>query len=129
MSYKSSGHVLTLTAPAAGVTAGVPTFIGTLFVVPRITAASGVSFDADVAGIHALPKTASQAWAEGQKIYWDVANARCDSGQLNGPLIGTASQAIGSGAGETTGYVRLSSLPQVGEIVHLRARVTIANVN
>ena len=126
--FVQDGKVLTLTAPTGGVTAGTPLFHGALFVVPRTTAAQTVSFDADVEGVHALAKTASQAWAQGQRIYWDTANSKADSSPNVGPYIGVASQTIGSGSGETTGYVKLDPFP-VGSIQSLRTRVTTAEVN
>lgn len=127
--YVQEGDALTLTAPTGGVVSGTPCFVGGRFVIPKTTAAQTLPFDADIEGVHVLPKTASQAWAEGQRIYWDMTNSKADSGSLSGPYIGIATQTIGSGSGETTGYVKLDPWSGTGSIQHLRARVVIADVN
>lgn len=103
------GLVLTLTAPTGGVTSGVPLLIGALLVIPRETVAQGLLFDGDLGGVHALTKVGSQAWTEGQKIYWDAGNSRCTN-VVAGQFIGVAVAAVGSGAGETTGLVRLNGI-------------------
>jgi predicted RecA/RadA family phage recombinase len=127
--FVQPGRILTLTAPTGGVTSGTPCFIGPLFVIPLTTAVAGATFQGMVEGVHALTKTASQAWAELQKIYWDVANSRCDSSPLVGPLIGNAAVAIGSGSGETTGYVALLECAPYGEVISIRRRLTTAEIN
>lgn len=126
--FYQEGDVLDLTAPAAGVTAGVPTFANGLFVIPRTTAASGVAYTADVEGVHAYTKTGSQGWAEGQDIFWDATNSRFDSTPGIGPFVGFAAKTIGSGSGDTTGYVRLCC-HRTGGVFHVRARVVTADIN
>jgi predicted RecA/RadA family phage recombinase len=128
--FISQGDVLTLVAPAAGVTIGVPVLIGGILVIPQATAASGVTFDAYVVGVHAYTKTASQAWSLGQQIYWNTSTAVFDSDSSTGPLVGVAVEAVGSGAGETTGKVRLTTnAPLSGGTFSVRKRFTVAQVN
>jgi predicted RecA/RadA family phage recombinase len=128
--YVQQGDVLTLTAPTGGVTAGVPLLIGSLLVIPRTTAAQTVAFDADVVGVHAYTKTASQAWSEGQNIYWNTSTAQFDSDPTTGPLVGVAVAAVAGGAGDTTGTVRLTTnAPTGGGLFTVRKRFTIAQVN
>jgi predicted RecA/RadA family phage recombinase len=87
--YVKRGDVLTLTAPTGGVTIGAPIFVANVFCIPKTTVAQTLSFDADVSGVHSLTKVGSQAWSEGDRIYWDVANTRCSSDATVGALIGS----------------------------------------
>lgn len=128
--YIQPGDVLTLPAPSGGVTAGTPVLIGGILVIPKTTAAQTVSFDGDVTGVHSGTKTASQAWTVGQAIYWNTSTSKFDSNGSTGPLVGVAVEAVGSGAGETTGKVRLGAVPYVGAgVFHIRKRFTTAEVN
>jgi predicted RecA/RadA family phage recombinase len=104
--YIQSGDVLTFVAPAGGVTSGVPVFIAGQFVIPMVTAAAGANFEAMLEGVHKLTKTGSQAWLAGQKVYWDLANSRCDTDPTVGPFIGFSTAAVDSAAGSTSATVR-----------------------
>jgi len=107
--FRKMGDTITLTAPSGGVTAGLLYVIGTLPVVALNTAAQGAKFEARVNGEWTLPKVGSQAWTEGQKVQWDAGNARCSNATTGGFFpIGVATVAVGSGAGETSGVVRLN---------------------
>lgn len=103
----SEGKILTLTAPEGGVTSGVPVKIGTLVVVPQVTADAGASFAAASEGVHSVTKVGSQAWTEGAVVYWDAGDARFTTTAADGYPAGVAVEAVGSGAGETTGKVKL----------------------
>lgn len=105
--FVQPGDVLDLTAPAA-LTAGQGVLIGALFGVAAETAASGATFELHVKGVYDLPKVGSQAWTVGALVYWDAANARCTTTAAGNTLIGHCVLAVGSGAGETIGRVRLS---------------------
>lgn len=108
--FSEEGEVLPFTAPIGGVTKGVPVLIGSLVVVPTVTALVGEKFSGLVRGVVSYTKTGSQAWTEGQKIYWD-ADPGCFSSSSGGnTLCGVAVVATGSGAGETTGVVRLDGV-------------------
>jgi predicted RecA/RadA family phage recombinase len=69
--FRQPGNVVELTAPAAGVVSGTPVQIGVLVVVPETTAAVGVRFNAATEGVFTMPKTAADAWAEGDLLYWN----------------------------------------------------------
>lgn len=125
--FVQPGDVLTFTAPTGGVTAGTPVLIGGQFVIPLTSAVATAAFEGMVTGVHRTTKTASQGWALGQRVFWDLANARADSDPNVGPFIGVAAVAVGTGAGETTGQVKLNGhLPTQRTI---RKRVAIADVN
>lgn len=59
-------------------------------------------------GVFELTKAGSQAWAVGALIYWDNTNKNCTTTATANLLIGAAVEAVGSGAGETLGKVRLN---------------------
>lgn len=127
--YVQPGEILTFTAPTGGVTSGVPVFINGRFVIPMTTALAGVAFEGMVKGVHALTKTDSQAWLEGQEIFWDLANSCATDDVAAGPSIGYAAAAVAVTAGLTTGYVDLSGRPAAGGVFNVRKRFTIAQVN
>ena len=102
------GNRVTLVA-AAITTSGQPVLIGSLFGIAESAAAIGDPLILVMNGIYDLPKTASQPWTVGQLIYWDVATSRVTSVVATNKLVGVAVLAVGAGAGEITGRVRLSA--------------------
>lgn len=94
------------TAPGGGVVSGTPLLIGGLVVVPLVTAAVGVRFNAEVEGVFTLPKTAGVAWTEGQVLYFDSATSSFATVQsATARRAGFANAAALSAA--TTGQVYL----------------------
>ena len=71
-------------------------------------AASGESVETLTVGVIDLNKVGSQAWAVGDKVYWDNTNKRATKTATDNTLIGVALGAVGGGADETTGRVRLN---------------------
>ncbi len=72
--FVQDGLALDFTAPSGGVTVGVPILIGALLVIPSVTAAEGVKFAGWTEGVYELAAAthaSSQAWTEGQLLYWD----------------------------------------------------------
>ena len=102
------GNRVTLTA-AAVTTTGQPVLIGSLFGVAENAAAIGEPLVLVMNGIYDLTKTASQAWTVGQLIYWDVATSRVTNVVATNKLVGVAVMAVGAGAGEIVGRVRLTA--------------------
>lgn len=100
------GDFITVAAPAA-VTSGDGVLVGSLFGVAVNSAASGATVTLATRGVYALTKVGSQAWTVGVKVYWDAANARCTTVSTSNTLIGVATAAVASGAGDTVGNVRL----------------------
>ena len=103
--FVQPGHVLTLTAPAGGVTSGSGYVIGALFVVALGDAAAGEPFEGQCSGVWELPKTSAQAWTEGVAIYWNGTAATTAS--TDNDLIGHAAKAAANPS--ATGFVRLSA--------------------
>jgi predicted RecA/RadA family phage recombinase len=127
--FVQPGETLTLTAPAGGVTAGLGYIIGSLFVVAQSTGAATYPFEGMVEGVFNLPKTTAQAWAEGQPVFWDATNNRCDSDPTIGQYIGVSTETVGSGA-IVVGDVKLKGNGQnIQSDYQVRKRFTIAQVN
>jgi predicted RecA/RadA family phage recombinase len=133
--YQQPGHSLDLIAPTGGVTTGVPLLIGALFVVPNVTAAQTLPFTGMVVGVHSYTKTASQAWVQGQAIYWNTSTAAFSSDPSTGPYVGVAVEAVAGGAGDTTGKVKIgfaaaaAAASGAAGALHIRKRFTTAEVN
>lgn len=108
--YINKGERMTFTAPAGGVVSGVPVLIGSLLVVPIATVAAGSKFAGQTVGYVSYTKTGTQAWTEGQKIYWDNTNKVFTNVVGSNILVGVAGEAVGAGAGETLGKVRLDGV-------------------
>lgn len=102
------GNRVTLTA-AAVTTSGQPVLIGSLFGIAESAATIGDPLVLVMNGIYDLTKTASQAWTVGQLIYWDVATSRLTNVVATNKLVGVAVMAVGAGAGEIIGRVRLTA--------------------
>jgi len=109
-SYISQGDVITLTAPTGGVVAGTAYLIVNLIVIAQTTAAQTLPFDGYVTGIHSVTKVASQAWAEGDIVYWDNSAKNFTKTSTANYRAGVACAVVGGSAGETTGIVRLNGV-------------------
>ena len=106
--YVQPGHTVPLPAPYA-VTSGDGLLVGAIFGLATASAGAGESVEARLVGVVDLKKTASQAWAIGDKIYWDNTAKEATKTATATPLIGAAIEAVGGGAGETIGRVRLNA--------------------
>ena len=89
---------------------GAPYLIGSLVVVALATVAETLPFSGLVRGVVSYTKTGSQAWTEGAKIYLDVSPREFTTTSGGNTLCGVAVVAVGAGAGETTGVVRLDGV-------------------
>lgn len=109
----ADGETLTLTAPYT-VSGGSGALVGSIFGVAKADVASGVDGQFQVEGVFYLDKTTSQAWTQGQKIFWNDSTKKCTSDATAGQLIGVATVAAGSS--DTFGYLRLNeSVPSMLE--------------
>ncbi len=113
--FLQDGHVVTLTAPAGGVTVDAPVLIGQMLVVPTHSAVAGAKFTGVIRGIFSVTKVGSQAWAEGACVYWDAANSRFTTVATGNHPAGWAMEVVGAGAGETTGVVFLDGVARATE--------------
>lgn len=110
INFVQPGDVITLTSPSGGVVVGVPKQIGQIVVVPTNTVAQTLPFEGCVTGVFDVPKIGSQAWTEGAVVFWDEGNDRATTAGAGNIQLGIAVAAVGSGAGETTGRVRLDGI-------------------
>jgi predicted RecA/RadA family phage recombinase len=106
--YVQPGNTITLTAPY-DVASGDGLLVGSIFGVATGAAANGEPIEAALVGVFDLKKVGSQAWAVGDKVYWDNTAKETTKTTTSNTLIGVAIEAVGSGAGETVGRVRLNA--------------------
>ena len=107
--YVQPGEIVSVLAPAT-VVSGQMLRVGLLAGVAMNDAASGAPVNIQTTGVVRVTKAASQAWTVGAAIYGVgtttlVATTATTTGNI---LLGTALEAVGAGAGETIGVVRLN---------------------
>lgn len=103
--YVQPGDIISVPAPADTLS-GAGVLVGSLFGVAVNGALNGAPLNIALTGVYDLPKTGSQAWTVGAPIYW-TGTAATNVASTN-KLIGAAVAAVGSGAAETIGRVRLN---------------------
>lgn len=99
-----SGDVLTVTAPSGGTTSGVGVLIGSIFGIAVTTNDAGDSVAIHRSGVfdHTAEGAGSgQAWAVGDKVYWDDTNKRLTKTSTSNTLVGHATAA--KATADTTG--------------------------
>lgn len=105
--YVQPGKTITLTAPYA-VASGDGLLVGSIFGIAAGAAALGEPVETAVEGVYDLKKVASQAWAAGDKIYWDNTAKNTTKTLTSNTLIGVATEAVAGGATDLIGRVRLN---------------------
>jgi predicted RecA/RadA family phage recombinase len=105
--YVQPGNTITLIAPY-DVFSGDGLLVGAIFGVASGDALNGKLVEATLVGVFDLKKVGSQAWDPGDKVYWDDTNKQTTKTATDNTLIGVATDAVGNGAGETVGRVRLN---------------------
>lgn len=108
--YLQPGEVLTVPAPSGGVVSGTAYVLGTIVGIATVTAAETVLAAFKICGVFSVPKTGSQAWTVGAAVYVTSGGTFTTTAGGN-TAAGIAVEAVGSGAGETTGKVLLNGLP------------------
>lgn len=101
------GDTLTLVAPYTCL-AGQGALVGAIFGVAKSDVLVGVAGEFMVEGVFEITKVGSQAWTQGQRIFWDNTNKRCTSVATAGQFIGTCTEAVGVGAGVVLGRVAIA---------------------
>jgi predicted RecA/RadA family phage recombinase len=111
--FYKEGNFIDYTNAGAAIAAGDVVTISALvgIAVDNIAASTGVG-PVQVCGIVKVTKTGSQAWTQGQRVYWS--GSVFTSVATSNTPAGVAALAVGSGSGETTGYVLLNVLPVIG---------------
>jgi predicted RecA/RadA family phage recombinase len=105
--FVQPGQTVTLTAPTGGVTTGVGVLIGAVFAVALQTAAAAVTFEGAIDWrLGPGQELDRRVWAEGDKIYWDNANARCTNAAVRRLPLHRLRRAAAANP-TSTGNVRL----------------------
>lgn len=102
------GDTVTVPAPA-NVASGAPVLVGDIFGVAVYSCQTGEDLELATEGVFDLPKASSQAWTVGAKIYFDAATKTLTATVGSNRFVGHALLAVGGGADETIGRVRLFS--------------------
>jgi len=105
--YIQPGHAITLAAPY-DVASGDGLLVGAIFGVATHEALSGAEVEAQLTGVVEITKVGTQAWTAGARVYWDDTNKRATNVATDNTLIGVAVLAVGAGAEEVVGRVRLN---------------------
>jgi predicted RecA/RadA family phage recombinase len=108
--FLQPGDVITLTAPET-LTSGRGVLVGQLFGIATAAAASGVAVEVATTGVFSHAKTGTQAWVQGQKVYWDNTAKVFTSVATGNTFVGHAVEAVAGGAGDVIGKVRLTGTP------------------
>jgi predicted RecA/RadA family phage recombinase len=111
--YIQRGDTLTLLAPY-NVASGAGFVVGAIFAIAACTVLAGSPVEGVREGVFTLPKTSAQAWTQGDKIYWDDVNKRCDSDSTVGLLIGAAGENATNPSAEGV-VVLTASIPSSSE--------------
>jgi predicted RecA/RadA family phage recombinase len=106
--YIQEGRMITVVAPAGGVTSGDGVVIGALFGIASKTAAAGETVTIATEGVFDLPKLASAVIAVGAKVSWDDTAKQVNAPGTGRYPIGIAIEAAGNGA--TAVRVRLDGI-------------------
>lgn len=106
--FIQDGDTLTVTAPYA-LLSGQGCLVGSIFGVACSDALISTEVEIKTTGVFDLVKAGSQEWTVGARIYWDDTAKVCTTTAASNKLIGVAAAAVGSGAGETIGRVRLTA--------------------
>ncbi len=103
-SFVQHGNVLALVAPYA-VASGTPFKVGAIIAVAVNAADSGADVEGMLKGVFTLPKTSAQAWAVGDKIYWNDTNKVMTTAASGNTLVGFATEAAANPSSEGTVFL------------------------
>ncbi len=103
--FVQPGRILSLTAPYARATSGLGAMIGSIFGVSMDTVANGEVGQFETEGVHELLKTSAQAWALGDKVFWNAGTKLLDNDPTTGKLVGVCVEVAANPT--STGKVKL----------------------
>ena len=107
--FVQPGKTLTLTAPSGGVVGGNFYLVGALLVCAAIDAAAGKLFTGDTVGVFSVVKPAGQAWAEGERIFWNSSTKVFTKTSASG-LFPIGAVARAAATADLAGNVRLDGV-------------------
>ena len=113
--YIQSGERLKLIAPAGGVVAGQGYIIGSLFVIAETSAIATAEFIGLTQGVFELTKlthATTEAFVEGQRLFWDNTNKRFTKTSATG-LYAAGAAVLAAASTDATALVRLDGVSVV----------------
>jgi predicted RecA/RadA family phage recombinase len=93
--------------------------------VATVAIANGSTGSVASEGVFEVTKVGSQAWAVGDKVFWN-GTAFTKTVALNSYFAGYAAETAGSGSGVTTGYIRFAPFAEEGPRYLASGEATIA---
>lgn len=107
--FISQGNTLSfINDTGAPIKSGNGALLGTIFGVAAGDIAANAAGVLNLVGTYELTKAPSEAWSLGAAVYWDNTAKHCTSVATNNTLIGAATEAVGGGATDILGKVRLN---------------------
>lgn len=103
--YVHPGNTITIPAPAGGTVAGTPVAVGSLRGFASATVAEGVDVAIARVGGYEYDKATGEAWAIGDKLYWNAANGNFTKTATSAVLFGFAGAVAASA--DTVGQIVL----------------------
>lgn len=103
--FVQAGEVIEVTAPSGGYTSGKGVLVGSIVGVALNTAAQNATCEVALCGVWTVDKAGSQAWSQGDKIYWDDTAKNFTTTSSGNTFAGYAFVAAQSA--DTTGQVKL----------------------
>lgn len=110
INYVNSGETVEHTA-AATIASGGVVVIGDSIGIAQNAAESGDEVTLALTGRHTVAKTTGTAWNQGDKLDWDVSEAKFHKGlsTVVGDVAGCAIAAVDAASGDATGDVILTN--------------------
>lgn len=110
--FHQPGSVLDFVAPSGGVVSGGFYNSNGLIYCAATDAAQDATVAGQICGVFRVAKPGSQAWTVGSAVYLTAGSATTFTTTSGGnTLAGKIAAPVGSGSGETEGYVLLNGLP------------------
>ena len=109
--FIQNGDVITVTAPAGGVTSGQGLLVGSLFGIATCDALSGESVEIATTGVFDLNKNSATVISQGDRVAWDDTAREIALPSVGLYPVGIATLAAGDGATSVT--VRLDGVATV----------------
>lgn len=107
--YVQEGCTVTVDTPTGGVSSGAGVLIGALFGVAAYTSPEGAPLEIKTEGVFDLDKETTDAFAAGDKVYWNATDAKATSTATGNAWVGVTTQ--GALASAATARVRLNHMP------------------
>ncbi|WP_010322157.1 DUF2190 family protein [Marinobacterium stanieri] len=94
------GDTVTFTAPTGGAASGIPLVVGSLVVVPVLSAAEGYEAEGVTTGVFNVPKLSTDTPAQFAPAYWDATNGYVTTTSTDNTKIGVFMHALETGTAE-----------------------------